>query len=654
MVRSVDLDESSDQDLPPLPVLDVSGGDFAPGPRASTPVLPSPPILHIPSPPSTPSVLSDFDFSPPAVSPPVVAPADDSWLDVVDDLFPGPIGGLNDTPVLEVSSDSLESLSTVSVASGYSSPISSDSLSGRDSPAQPVVPFVRPPPSPDVSVDEGVPVPVPPPLGGPQPPEVESPSDSDSSDGSDHSADPSIPNGPMRAFNMSLVNCAFQPLRTTAQSLARLLPKAAARLLKSQSPCTYLSKRTSCGRPICLAPDQEIIVKRLVSGMLDAGIIRRARRQSFVSYPFLVPKASGAPRLVVDYSHLRGLYKKPTLYLPSFCAALRRLRPDLQGRFMARIDLRDAFYSVPIPKALAPVSAFRVGASTYVFNALPMGLFVSPRLLQAAVQQATCTVSSFTWVHMDDIFVAGPTAEQVHSDLIAIIRNLHLLGFNLSPKKSQLMPCLYLRFCGLLLDTTSMHYEVGHTHLAHIRRLLFSQHRLHPSVLGYISYWLYAVHLTAAVRRLVSSRPDLVWKLLSSGPWPLPRPPERLWATDASLDWMAAVDHLARPIFMLPAPAGKHIYQLEMVALYVAALVAPPHTAVFVDNTAVIGALRRSSHVSSLLIWLSLLRARKDLVVVYIPSAMNPADIYTREKARLLTLPYKSYADSLPGLRQFT
>jgi hypothetical protein len=162
---------------------------------------------------------------------------------------------------------------------------------------------------------------------------------------------------------------------------------------------------------------------RYAAAMEHTGIIIKSKRTSFVSYPFFVSKANGYPRLIVDYSHLRGIYDKSPLHLPPFCTALRRLRPILSLHIMARINLKDAFYSIPLPTALGRVTAVRVGSATYQFRALPMGLYVSPRILQAAVQAALLSIPVvFTWVLMDDIFLAVATPQLVHDALVSAVR----------------------------------------------------------------------------------------------------------------------------------------------------------------------------------------------------------------------------------------
>jgi hypothetical protein len=86
-------------------------------------------------------------------------------------------------------------------------------------------------------------------------------------------------------------------------------------------------------------------------------------------------------------------------------------------------------------------------------------------------------------------------------------------------------------------------------------------------VLGYVAYWLYATGHSSGLRYLLHRHHHALWVLLSSGPWPLPRPPERLWACDASNRTIAAVDHLDRSLFIKKGPTA-HIHYRELAALW--------------------------------------------------------------------------------------
>ena len=370
-----------------------------------------------------------------------------------------------------------------------------------------------------------------------------------------------------------------------------------------------------------------------VSALLTAGLIQKWKRTAFVSYPFVVPKASGESRLIVDFSHLRGKYTKPVLHMPAFPAVLQRLYPLEQGDYLVRIDLRAAFYNVPLPERLRDVTAFRFDCNTYVFKVLPLGLFISPAILQAVVQEAVRKIvpgpqrrdGTFAWVHLDDILVAANTWQKIQTVLRKLVRVLHEYGFYLAPKKSILKPTQTLSYCGLLLDTRQARYAVSTSRIHFFQQLLRTSARFSKQAWGYLAFWLYALGLSSIARLLNYNKHHALLRILESGPWPLPRPPERIWATDAS-DLAVAVVAPTQLIYKGDA-FGNHIFENELLALFVAAFFAPNNTAILCDNTAVIGATsHRSSRPPLLAIATAVLRAKKNLCFWYIPSCLNPAD----------------------------
>ena len=80
---------------------------------------------------------------------------------------------------------------------------------------------------------------------------------------------------------------------------------------------------------------------------------------------------------------------------------------------------------------------------------------------------------------------------------------------------------------------------------------------------------------------------------------PYPQPPEQVWASDASNSFIA-VTALTQIIFKGQAFA-EHIFENELLALFVATYFAPINTMVLCDNTAVIGAMARRSSRPSLI-----------------------------------------------------
>ena len=178
-----------------------------------------------------------------------------------------------------------------------------------------------------------------------------------------------------------------------------------------------------------------------------------------------------------------------------------------------------------------------------------MGLYISPAILQALVQGAVRRVvpdvartnGMFAWVHLDDILLVADTQEKLHSILCKVGRELHMTGFNLALRKSQLEPATILNYCCLTIDTRKAQFAVSTSRLKFFADLLVSPERFSKRALGYLAFWVFALRLSSVARTLLGHHYRQLILILKSGPWPLPRPPERVWACDASSNGMAVI-----------------------------------------------------------------------------------------------------------------
>ncbi len=217
----------------------------------------------------------------------------------------------------------------------------------------------------------------------------------------------------------------------------------------------YSSKGASRGRPLPLSVRDADIVDTMVRAMGEAGIVEEAPRSAFISYPFLVPKADGTSRLIVDYSHLTAALNPVKLSLPPLATVLRTVKAR-RNWVATRIDLSHAFYSVALHPKARHITNFKTRSGLYRFTRLPMGLATSPGILRGILQEHLQPVRKqwpqlLTWFHVDDFLVAGPPRD-VRRATNLLLAVLTQSGFVVNHGKSQLEPCPVIDYLGLTLN----------------------------------------------------------------------------------------------------------------------------------------------------------------------------------------------------------
>jgi hypothetical protein len=127
-----------------------------------------------------------------------------------------------------------------------------------------------------------------------------------------------------------------------------------------------------------------------------------------------------------------------------------------QGDWMVKLDLKDAYLSVPICLEHQPFLCFRWRSICYQFTCLAFGLSPAPRLftkLLKPVVGALRRAGIRLVIYLDDIIFMNESREGVISDVSTAIDLLTSLGFLVNGKKSVLLPSQSLEYLGLLIDS---------------------------------------------------------------------------------------------------------------------------------------------------------------------------------------------------------
>ena len=117
------------------------------------------------------------------------------------------------------------------------------------------------------------------------------------------------------------------------------------------------------------------------------------------------------------------------------------------------LDIKDAFYSVPINSAHKKYLKFMWMATPYQFEAMPNGYLDAMRIFAKLLKPVFHTLRKMGYVsiiYVDDTLLYGDTYEECMSNVLATLEMLQDLGFVIHAKKSVLIPTQCITFLGFI------------------------------------------------------------------------------------------------------------------------------------------------------------------------------------------------------------
>ena len=152
---------------------------------------------------------------------------------------------------------------------------------------------------------------------------------------------------------------------------------------------------------------------------------------------------------------------KQTRYNQKFrMESLGNIRSLLKpGGFMIKIDLQDAYMSVPVAPKSRSLLVFMFDGKIYRFKGMPFGLNSAPRIFTKLIKQILRLLRAqgmLLIIHLDDILLIAPTADLCLAQGKFLMKLLQDLGFLVNINKSVLTPTQRIIFLGFLIDSVNM------------------------------------------------------------------------------------------------------------------------------------------------------------------------------------------------------
>ena len=192
------------------------------------------------------------------------------------------------------------------------------------------------------------------------------------------------------------------------------------------------------------------LIAEEVTELLSKGAIEetQAGPNNFISQIFLVEKKGGGYCPVVNLKELNRFVKAEHFKMEGL-----HLLPSLmlQGDWMAKLDLKDAYLQVPIHPDHYQFLQFQWEGKTYQFKCLPFGLSAAPRVftkLQKPVVGLLRQIGVRMIIYLDDILLLHQSLDLLEILVSQVCQLFEALGLLINRKKSLLAPTQQIEFLG--------------------------------------------------------------------------------------------------------------------------------------------------------------------------------------------------------------
>ena len=209
-----------------------------------------------------------------------------------------------------------------------------------------------------------------------------------------------------------------------------------------------------------------------IQDLLHKGAIRHCTHgtRGFYSTVFVVPKKGGSWRPIINLKNLNSYVVTPHFKMET----VQNLKDVLhQGDFMAKLDLKDAYQTVPVNETDRKYLRFLWKGKVFEFTTLPFGLAPAPLIFTKLLRPVASFLRSMgirILMYLDDFLIMAPSPEEVTRDLRMARHILTHLGFIINEKKSVSVPTQTIEFLGFVIDSRHMELSLPLEKISKLRK----------------------------------------------------------------------------------------------------------------------------------------------------------------------------------------
>lgn len=211
-------------------------------------------------------------------------------------------------------------------------------------------------------------------------------------------------------------------------------------------------------REIVLEAHMAAVMTEEIENLAAKNALIRAPREEegFMSAMFLVPRTDGSWHPVLNLKPLNCFVVTPHFKMES-ARSVKNL--NMPGDWLVKLDLKDAYLTVPIHHSHQHFLRFQWKGTKWQFRVLPFGLSSAPCTFTKVMKPVVASLRRLgirLIVYLDDMLILDHSKERLLVHLASAMKLLISLGFLVNLKKSVLSPTRKIEFLGFLIDSVSM------------------------------------------------------------------------------------------------------------------------------------------------------------------------------------------------------
>lgn len=212
--------------------------------------------------------------------------------------------------------------------------------------------------------------------------------------------------------------------------------------------------------------EQKTLLSQAIVDLVAIGAVKQTMNQDdqFLSTLFII-KQSNKVRPIFNLKALNNYVQTEKFKLESLDLVKTMLKPD---DYLMKLDLKNAYYSVPIAEDHKKYLRFQFQEVTYEYQCLPFGLSSAPRAFTKLLKPVIAILRSSgirVVIYLDDLLILHHNPAELRKIFQLVTTLLTNLGFIINLEKCSPSPTQAIVFLGASLDSKKMTIAVPHDKL---------------------------------------------------------------------------------------------------------------------------------------------------------------------------------------------